>query len=267
MTTADSLVRLCDVALHVQVRGDGPPLVLVAGAGGDGDQYDELATRLAPHWTIVTFDRRANSRSPRPPGHAGTTIEEQADDVVRLVAALGFEQVTVFGNSLGAVIALGAALRSPSMVHRLILHEPALMAVLDDPDAALGAVQPVIGAGMAAGGMRGGAEAFFRFADESAYDALPERVRNRMLDNAQVLFESEFGAFASWKPDTQAVAALKMPITVLSGSASQAPAVQEAAQWVAKTTSTTVVAVPGGHLGFVDKPEEFAATLVPILAG
>ena len=267
MTMSDTLVSLEGVDLHVRVRGVGRPLVLVPGAGGDGDQYDQLAECLSTSHTVVTYDRRANSRSPRPQGYAQTTIEEQADDVAQLLAALNVAPAAVFGNSLGAVIALACALRSPAAVDRLILHEPALMAVLDDPDAAMGAVQPVIGAGMAAGGMRGGAEAFFRFADEPAYGALPEPVRDRMLDNAQVLFESEFGAFASWQPDADAVAALQMPVTVLTGGDSSSPAFREAAQWVARLTSTTVVEVPGGHLGFVDHAEEFAAALGPAVAG
>jgi len=265
MTITESLVKLDGLALRAQVRGDGPPLVLVPGAGGDGDQYGALAAHLSAYRTVVTYDRRANSRSPRPAQYAGTTIEEQADDVAQLLAALGMGSATVFGNSLGAVIALGCALRSPETVDGLILHEPALIAVLDDPDAAMGAVQPVIGAGMETGGMRGGAEAFFRFADASAYDALPEAVRERMLGNAQVLFESEFGAFASWQPDAAAVSALTMPVTVATGRDSGSPAFREAAQWLARQTSTSVVEVPGGHLGFVDHADEFAAALASML--
>ena len=267
MTMTDSLVTLDGVSLHARVRGEGPPLVLVPGAGGDGDQYDALAEHLAATHTVVTYDRRANSRSPRPHDYSATTIEEQADDLAGLLAALELAQATVFGNSLGALIALACALRSPDRVNRVILHEPALIGVLDDPEAALGAVQPVIGAGMAAGGMRGGAEAFFRFADTAAYDALPDTVRERMLDNAQVLFESEFGAFASWKPDAGAVAALKIPVTVLVGRDSTSPAFREAAQWVAQRTSTSVVEVPGGHLGFVTHAADIAAVVDGTTAG
>jgi pimeloyl-ACP methyl ester carboxylesterase len=267
MTITDTQVQANGAALHVRVQGTGQPLVLVPGAGGDGDQFDALATRLSSYRTVVSYDRRANSRSPRPDGYAATTIEEQADDVAQLLAALDIPSTSVFGSSLGAVIALACALRHPALVDGLILHEPALIAVLEDPDATMGAVQPVIGAGMAAGGMRGGAEAFFRFADAAAYDALPEPVRERMLDNGQVLFESEFAAFASWAPDPAAVRGLTMPVTVLAGRDSSAPAFREAAQWIARHTSADVTDVPGGHLGFVNHPDEFAAALVATLAG
>jgi pimeloyl-ACP methyl ester carboxylesterase len=261
MTVTEDLVNVKDAPLHVSTRGAGPALLLVPGAGGDGGQYDQLALRLAAEHTVITYDRRANSRSPRPADYATTSIEEQADDAIGLFDALGLAPAVVFGNSLGALIALACALRAPSTVSRLVLHEPALIGVLDDPDAALAAVQPVIGEGMAAGGMRGGAEAFFRFADAPAFACLPEATRERMLDNARVLFESEFGVFASWRPDPVAVAALAMPVTVLVADDSQAPAFREAAGWLARQTRTSPVPVPGGHLGFVTQPDALAEAL------
>jgi pimeloyl-ACP methyl ester carboxylesterase len=262
-----SLITVNGAQLHAEVRGSGRPVVLVPGAGGDGDQYDALATRLAAHRSVVTYDRRANSRSPRPAGYVSTSIDEQADDLAGVVTALALGTATVFGNSLGAVIALACAMRSPDLVDRLVLHEPALIAVLANPDEAMGAVQPVIGAGMAAGGMRGGAEAFLRFADPSAYDALTDEVRERMLNNGQVLFESEFGAFASWQPSAADVAALRMPVTLLVGKNSSAPAFREAAEWVARCTSSTLADAPGGHMGFVDNADRFADTLLASLGG
>jgi pimeloyl-ACP methyl ester carboxylesterase len=261
MTPTDELVTVDGIALHVSVRGTGSPVLLVPGAGGDGGQYDELARRAAETHTVVTYDRRANSRSPRPDGYAGTSIEEQAADAAALLDALGLAPAVVFGNSLGAVIALGCGLRSPSHVTRLVLHEPALIGVVEDPDAAMAAVQPVIATGMSSGGVRGGADAFFRFADDAAFSTLPEPTRDRMLDNGQVLFESEFGAFASWQPDPIALAMLRVPVTVLVGRDSPSPAFREAATWLARHTRTQPIEAPGGHLGFIAHPDTFAAVL------
>jgi pimeloyl-ACP methyl ester carboxylesterase len=135
------------------------------------------------------------------------------------------------------------------------------MGVLEDPDAALAAVQPVIGEGMAAGGLPGGAEAFFRFADSAAFACLPQPTRQRMLDNAGVLFESEFGVFASWQPEPAAVRALPLPVTVLVGADSRAPAFREAATWLARHAQAPVITAPGGHMGFAEQPDEFAVVL------
>ena len=266
MTTTDSLVNANGTALFAQIRGTGPALVLVPGAGGDAGQFDQLAGVLARQWTVVTYDRRANSRSVRPDGWTSTTIEEQADDVAALLDVVGLGPAVVVGTSLGALIALSAAIRHPHLVGQLVVHEPALTSVLADPEGMLGAVQPVINQGMATGGLAGGADAFFQFADARGYGAVPEEVRVRMCANAQVLFESEFGAFSSWTPDSDQVAALAMPVSVLVADGASAPAFREAAEWLARRTSTEVHAVPGGHLGFIDGPDAFGAALNDCIA-
>ena len=261
MNLTDELVPANGTVLHVSTCGAGPALLLVPGAGGDAGQYEQLASHLAENHTVISYDRRANSRSPRPAGDRPTSIEEQADDAIALLEALELAPAVIFGNSLGALIALSCALRAPSVVSRLVLHEPALMGVLEDPDGALAAVQPVIGEGMATGGLRGGAEAFFRFADSAAFACLPRATRERMLDNAGVLFESEFGVFASWRPDPAAMAALTVPVTVLVGTDSHAPAFREAATWLARHTQAPVITAPGGHMGFAEQPDTFAVVL------
>lgn len=267
MTTTDTLVEANGTHLYVQIRGTGHPVVLVPGAGGDAAQYDAVGHILSRHWTVVTYDRRANSRSPRPDGWTSTTIEEQADDVAALIRTLELTPAVVVGNSLGALIAISAALRHPAEVARLVVHEPALTTVLADPDAMLAAVQPVISEGMALGGMSGGADAFFRFADTAGYAALPEGVRARMCANAPVLFECEFGAFSSWAPDPDAVAGLRGTVDLLVAEGGSAPAFREAAEWLGRRTSTPVRAAPGGHLGFIDNPDAFAEALSPCLSG
>jgi pimeloyl-ACP methyl ester carboxylesterase len=261
MTVTTELVPANGTLLHVNTCGSGPALLLVPGAGGDAGQYEQLASRLATEHTVISYDRRANSRSPRPAGDGVTSIEEQADDAMALLEALQLAPAVIFGNSLGALIALSCALRAPSAVSRLVLHEPALIGVLEDPDAALAAVQPVIAAGMATGGLPGGAEAFFRFADPAAYSCLPHATQERMLNNAGVLFESEFGVFASWRPDPTDVAALTVPVTVLVGTDSGSPAFREAATWLVRHTQAPILTAPGGHMGFAEHPDAFAGVL------
>jgi alpha-beta hydrolase superfamily lysophospholipase len=38
------------------------------GATGDAGHFERLAKLLADGFTVVTYDRRGNGRSPRPPG-------------------------------------------------------------------------------------------------------------------------------------------------------------------------------------------------------
>jgi len=54
--------------LYYEIRGSGPPVVLIMGGTGDGGHFDTLADFLADEFTVVTYDRRGNGRSPVPPG-------------------------------------------------------------------------------------------------------------------------------------------------------------------------------------------------------
>jgi pimeloyl-ACP methyl ester carboxylesterase len=43
-------------------------VLLIMGATGDGGHFDKLADRLADEFTVITYDRRGNGRSPVPTG-------------------------------------------------------------------------------------------------------------------------------------------------------------------------------------------------------
>ena len=257
-------VHVDDLEMYVEVRGSGPALLLVPGAGGDAGQFGELADLLAADRTVVTYDRRSNSRTSRPDAWAATTVEQQADDAAGVLLALGLAPATVFGNSTGALIALSAALRHPALVNQALVHEPTLMSVLADPDGAMASVQPVISAGMEQGGLAGGAEAFLRFAAGPGYDRLPSDAVSRILGNAEVLFQAEFGSFTSWAPDPSAITGSPVDISVLTAE-STAPFFAEAARWIADRRGTEVVTAPGGHMGFLEDPEGFAAVVADLL--
>ena len=94
------------VELHHEVRGDGPAVLLIMGASGDGGHFDRLAELLADQFTVITYDRRGNGRSPRPSGWTTTSVDEQADDAAALLRTIGQDPAVVFGTSLGAIYAL-----------------------------------------------------------------------------------------------------------------------------------------------------------------
>ncbi len=76
------------VRLYYEVRGRGPPLLLIMGATGDAGHFATVADQLADGLTVLTYDRRGNSRSTRPAGWGTTTVEDQADDAAGLLRAL-----------------------------------------------------------------------------------------------------------------------------------------------------------------------------------
>src|SRR5580765_3110559 len=110
--------------LDYEIRGTGPPVLLVMGATGDGGHFDQLADLLADEFTVVTYDRRGNGRSPAPVGWRTTSPEEQADDAAALLDVLGVGPAAVFGTSGGGNLALCLLVRHPGRVRGALLHEP-----------------------------------------------------------------------------------------------------------------------------------------------
>ena len=65
------MVSVNGAELYHEVRGSGPPVLLIMGATGDGGHFDTLADLLADEFTVITYDRRGNGRSPAPAGWRG----------------------------------------------------------------------------------------------------------------------------------------------------------------------------------------------------
>jgi pimeloyl-ACP methyl ester carboxylesterase len=250
--------------LYFEVRGSGPSVLLISGATGDAGHHAAVADRLADEFTVVTYDRRGNSRSPRPVGWSRTTMEEQADDAAALLASLGCAPAAVFGTSGGAVIACCLISRHSEAVRGAILHEPPLAAVLPAEATGMGELKALIDGAMKRGGPPAAAEAFVRSAAGDAFDAIPADVRARMMGNGETLFGCEIEQFVSWRPDEHALAGVRCPVRLLVGEQTT-PLFTSAMQWLAARLRTSVGTLPGGHAPYFDRPDAVARTLRPLL--
>jgi pimeloyl-ACP methyl ester carboxylesterase len=251
--------------LYHEVRGVGPPVLLIIGATGDGGHFERLADLLADEFAIVTYDRRGNGRSPRPPGWDRTSAEEQADDAAGLLEALDLAPAAVFGTSLAGVIALCLVLRHPRLVSGAILHEPAFWSLFDDPEEVKRMVGAVVADGMRSGGPREAIERFYRFvAGDANWEGLDPELRERVLAAAETYLEVERGAFAPYLPDEPTLAGIAIPIQLLVADQSR-PEFAQASGRLAPLLGIETTSTSGTHFGYLDHPVELAATVRPFL--
>jgi pimeloyl-ACP methyl ester carboxylesterase len=251
--------------LYFEIRGAGPPLLLIMGATGDAGHFERLAELLADKFMVVTYDRRGNGRSPRPCGWAATSPEEQADDAAALLEALGLAPAAVFGTSLAGVIALCLVLRHPRVVSGAILHEPAFWSLFDNPDEAKRTVRATIADGMRSGGPREAIERFYRFvAGDANWEGLEPELRERVLAGADTYLEVERGAFATYLPDEATLAGIATPIQLLLGDQSL-PYFAQAASRLAKRLGIEITTTTGTHFAYLDHPVKLAETMRPFL--
>jgi pimeloyl-ACP methyl ester carboxylesterase len=240
-------------------------VLFVAGSTGDAGNFTRAAALLADEFTVVTYDRRGNSRSPRPLGWTTTSVAEQADDAAALIRALDLSPAVVFGASAGGPIALDLAIRHPRLVRAGILQEPSIFSALPDPMVALAPRRALIEESLRTTGPRGAIRALMRYLnDDAIFAAIPPDILERMLDNADTILTIEGPGFAGWQPKTEDLMKLSVPITLLL-STETLPVYQEVTSWLAGQLNVEPVMVPGRHAFYCYRPQDLADALRPIL--
>lgn len=125
------MVPLPETNLHMTVRGDGEPVLLVHGSLTGDPALDDWREQgpLAEHYQLRMVARRGYFKSPdRPRGYG---FDAESDDVANLFS----DGVHVVGHSYGGFLALLAAAKRPDAVRSLALIEPSALSVgRGDPD-------------------------------------------------------------------------------------------------------------------------------------
>jgi pimeloyl-ACP methyl ester carboxylesterase len=109
--------------LYTEVRGTGPPVLIIPGGAEDAEGWRPVAERIAGH-TVVTYDRRGTLRSGRADWPGGGAAQH-ADDAAALLETLGLGRAIVLGGSSGGVIAVQLALRHSAAVRLVLAYEGA----------------------------------------------------------------------------------------------------------------------------------------------
>src|SRR5687767_6886007 len=112
------LAELGDITLHYKERGDGDPVIGIMGFALDQRFWATQIPAVTPTHRFITFDNRGLGRSSR---NSPTSIEEMADDTVRLLDHLDIDKTVVFGVSMGGAVAQRVVLKYPDRVSALIL--------------------------------------------------------------------------------------------------------------------------------------------------
>jgi pimeloyl-ACP methyl ester carboxylesterase len=112
-----------EVAIYCESRGEGAPLLLIAGLGTDSSNWNGVIARLPKQYRILTLDNRGAGRSSIP-GKPYSDIE-RAEDVLRVLDHFKVGRAHVLGHSLGGFIAQELAIRYPERVDRLVLSSTA----------------------------------------------------------------------------------------------------------------------------------------------
>jgi pimeloyl-ACP methyl ester carboxylesterase len=211
---------------------------------------------------VVTYDPRGADRSEKSNPASPSTPEEHADDLHRLIQALDAGPVDLFASSGGAVNALALVERHPEQVRILVAHEPPLLQLLPDRDAALAAARDVnvtymrsgFGAGMAKfialAGRTGPVPADWvdRPAPDPALFGLPTTDDGSRTD---VLMAQNMTSGTHYAPDFDALRRASTRVVIAAGTESEGELANRGAHAAAERLGTPPVVFPSHHGGFL----------------
>lgn len=257
--------------LHYELRGRGPLLVLVPGRKGNADSFRNLADELAKsgRHRVVTYDRRGFSRSQLVGSQDyAHRLATDADDVRRLVEHLGDHPATVFGSSSGGLVALELLALFPGVVRTIVPHEPPAVRLLPDGEQWLAFFADVYATYREAGV----APALQQFARGTGIEpgpggGAPPPAGGCSYEAANDVywFERELRPYPAMDLDVDALAPHADRLLLAGGRESRQFVCYQPNTVLAARFGKAIVDLPGGHIGMVNHPVEFARELLAAL--
>ena len=285
MTTHILDTAAADIAYDVHgplPTADGRPPLFMIGQPMDASGFGTLASYF-PDRTVVTDDPRGLGRSTRKDGRVDNAPAVQADDVHAVIEALGAGPVEMFASSGGAVTALALMAAYPDDVTTLVAHEPPLIPVLPDAEAAeraRAAVRDIY----EAKGSHAGMAAFIamtswrgEFTDDYFTQPAPDPVQFGMPadddgSRDDPLLSDRSWAVSGYRPDVDALAAAPTRVVIAVGEESLGTFTGRTSLATAELVGQQATVFPshhggflGGEHGYAGQPEAFARRLREVL--
>ena len=262
----------------VQPSSGSEPALLMIGSPMGAGGFATLAGHF-PDRTVVRYDPRGVERSVKADPRSLSTPEEHADDLHRVIAALGSGPVDIFASSGGAVNALALVATHPEDVRILVAHEPPLASIVPDREGAIAATLAVrdayakdgFGAGMAR--FIGVVSHTGPFPTDYASQPAPDPAMFGLPtgddgNRTDALLHQNIVSCTHYEPDFDALRAAPTRIVLGAGVESAGQLAHRGAEAAAQRLGLEPVSFPSDHGGFLGgeygqrgDPDGFAATL------
>ncbi len=278
MATVEQSVAVDGLPIHYLSAGEGPPLVLLHGAGDDALDW---------RWVLPALARTHRGYAPDPPGSDDSAKPVAAYSpafferfVASFADALGLGRATFVGNSLGGLIALRLALSEPARLSSLVLVDSAGLGRAVNPaftsvnvpglsEAMIPLWRTPIGAYQRAWGR---AALLFARPGRVPRQWLAEQRRLALspgyLEAYLALLRSQIGPGGQREVLVDELSRLRMPTHVVWGARDRVFPESQAREAAACLKDGSLGVIPDcGHLPHVEYPGRFVAELERFLGG
>lgn len=265
-------VRIDDLTFNIDIHGAGPPLVLLHGFTGSARSWQPLAAPLSRTFRVAVIDLIGHGQSEAPTEIEHYRFNRSLDDLAEIASQLDLHTASWLGYSMGGRLALGLALRHPSLVSSLILESAS--PGLADPDERLARERS--DAAMASRIARDGVDAFVGAWERlplwiSQANLLPEVLANqrqiRLQNRAAGLAGSLRGMGTGAQPSYwDHLGALRCRVLLVAGTLDTKFAAI-AARMAAAIPNADLALIPdAGHAVHLERPDHFLSCVCQFLA-
>lgn len=250
---------------HFRITGNGPPLILIHGAGLDLTMWAGYVAAFEADFTVIRYDMLGHGLSAKPPGRR--RLGDFVAQLRRLHDYFGVGPAAVVGFSMGGLIARGYVASHPAMVERLVLvntvfgRSPAQRAAIQSRATLVEREGPAatIDAALAR---------WFSPGFLAGHPELEAALRERLAGNDRHGYLEAYRMYANADGELSGdLEAIACPTLVLTGAndAGSTPAMAEA--MAARVQDGRCLVFPGQrHMGLVEDPEPAIAALREFLS-
>jgi pimeloyl-ACP methyl ester carboxylesterase len=247
--------------VYYEVRGSGPPVVLIHGGNLDAGMWDDDVAVLSPRFRVVTYDVRPYGRSgPATPDYAWH------EDLRALLDHLKIDRAHLVGLSLGARLAINFALAYPSRVDRLVLAGPGVDGWAFAPD-------PHLPGLIAAAKAKDTAKATALWlqhpymAPAMRDPAMAARLRRLAARNEHIWTQSIGPAVVPSPPALTRLGEIRAPTLIVVGTLDLPDIQGSAKRLAADVPGARLEVIEGiGHMVNLEAPERFRSLVTTFLA-
>jgi pimeloyl-ACP methyl ester carboxylesterase len=237
--------------LHYRETGQGPPVILLHGLGGDGSRWTSTTAALANDFRVIAPDQIGFGESDKPLVNYNHAL--LAEFLVEFMRTIEVPKASIVGHSMGAFVGMHVAVHHPDKLDRLVLVDGGSLEI---PPRSAHLVQIQNGTTLAE--TREYFELMFydksRVTDQLVRDNFMRRLRaGYTITKMQESRKNRVGYVSK-----QQAAAIKAPTLILWGKhdALLPPADGELLEQVIPN-SRLIVLTKCGHIPQVEQPEEF----------
>jgi len=256
-----SFVHVDNARFHFEVTGSdsAPVLVLSNSLGTTLAMWKPQIAEFAGRFRVLQYDTRGHGESSVSPGPY--TVERLAEDVLRMLDALGISSVVFCGLSLGGMIGMSLALRAPGRIKKLVLCNTApKIGTPESWNSRIAAVEK--------GGMAAVADAVLeRWYTAPFRKSAPAEVaetRQMLLDTPPQGYIACCAAVRDMD-QRQAIRQIRVPTLVVAGANDPVTPPTDAKTIVDSIAGAQSVELPAAHLSNIEAANQFTASVLRFL--